>query len=135
VPALFPVPVGTGTLPHVRWGLCVAWLTGAGAALLVAATVAHAVVSPAPGAGVAEALVSGAPVLAFASAGLVIARRAPGNRVGGLLLGNGCLLALYVAALHVRGQGLATAPDAPLTSPPYTSRGRPGRMPGTSSAP
>jgi signal transduction histidine kinase len=100
----------------VRWGLCVAWLTGAGAALLAAATVAYAVVSPAPGAGVAEALVSGAPVLAFASAGLVIARRAPGNRVGGLLLGNGCALALYVAALHVRGQGLATAPDASLTA-------------------
>jgi len=100
----------------VRWGLCVAWLTGSGAVLAAAATVTHAVVSPAPGAGLAEALVSGAPVLAFAVAGLVIATRVPGNRVGGLLLGNACMLALYVAALHVRGQGLATAPDAPLTA-------------------
>jgi hypothetical protein len=60
--------------------------------------------------------VSGAPALGFASAGLVIATHAPGNRVGGLLLANACALALYVAALHMRGQGLATAPDAPLTA-------------------
>jgi hypothetical protein len=100
----------------VRVGLVVAWLAGAGAVLAVAATVTHAVVSPAPGAGVAEALVSGAPAVAFALAGLVIVTRAPGNRVGGLLLGNACVLALYVAALHVRGQGLATAPDAPVTA-------------------
>ena len=100
----------------MRLGLCVAWLTGVGATLAVAATVTHAVVSPAPEAGAAQALVSGAPALAFAAAGLVIATRAPGNRVGGLLLVNACVLALYTAALHLRGQGLATAPDAPLTA-------------------
>ena len=105
VPALFPVPAGTGTLPHVRWGLCVAWLAGAGAALAAAATVAHALVSPAPEAGVAEAVVLGAPVLASAVAGLVIATRAPGNRVGGLLLVSACALALFAAALHVARPG------------------------------
>ena len=107
---------GTGTLPHVRWGLCVAWLTAVGAALAVAATVTHAVVSPAPEAGVAQAVVMGAPVLASAVAGLVIVTRVPGNRTGGLLLVSACALAVYAAALHVRGQGLVTAPDAPLTA-------------------
>ena len=116
MPALFPGARRTGRLPHVRWGPAVTWLTGAGAALSVAATVAHAAVDPAPGAGVADALVSGAPVLAFAAAGLVLATRAPGNRVGGLLIANACLLAVYVAAMHVRGRGLVAAPDAPLTA-------------------
>ncbi|MGE0297676.1 sensor histidine kinase [Pseudonocardia sp.] len=97
----------------MRVGLLVASLTGAGAALAAAATMAHAVVSPAPEAGVAQAAMLGAPVLASALAGWVIAVRAPGNRVGGLLLVNACVLALYGAALHVRGQGLATASDAP----------------------
>ena len=100
----------------MRWGLGVAWLAGAGAALAAAATVAHALVSPAPEAGVAEAVMLGAPVLASAVAGLVIATRAPGNRVGGLLLVSACALALFAAALHVGGQGLVTAPDAPATS-------------------
>ena len=100
----------------MRWGLGVAWLAGAGAALTAAATVAHALVSPAAEAGVAEAVMLGAPVLASAVAGLVIATRAPGNRVGGLLLVSACALALFAAALHVGGQGLVTAPDAPATS-------------------
>ena len=100
----------------MRWGLVVAWLAGAGAALTAVATVAHALVSPAPEAGVAEAVMLGAPVLASAVAGLVIATRAPGNRVGGLLLVSACALALFAAALHVGGQGLVTAPDAPATS-------------------
>ena len=116
VPALFPASAGTGTLRHVRWGLCVAWLTGAGAALAVVATVTHALVNPAPEAGVAQAVMFGAPVLACPVAGLVIATRAPGNRVGGLLLVSACALALYAAAVHVRAQGLASAPDAPLTA-------------------
>ena len=115
VPARFPAPRATGTLPHVRWGLLVAWLAGA-AALRAVVTVAHALVSPAPEAGVAEAVMLGAPVLASAVAGLVIATRAPGNRVGGLLLFSACALALFAAALHVGGQGLVTAPDAPATS-------------------
>ena len=100
----------------MRWGLGVAWLAGAAAALTAVATVAHALVSPAPEAGVAEAVMLGAPVLASAVAGLVIATRAPGNRVGGLLLVSACALALFAAALHVGGQGLVTAPDAPATS-------------------
>ena len=100
----------------MRVGLLVAWLAGAAAALAAVATVAHALVSPAPEAGVAQAVVLGTPVLASAVAGLVIATRAPGNRVGGLLLVSACALALYGAALHVGGQGLASAPDAPLTA-------------------
>ncbi|MGH3612433.1 MAG: histidine kinase [Pseudonocardia sp.] len=94
-------------------GLLVAWLTGVGAALAAAATVVHALVSPAPEAGVAQAVVIGAPVLASAVAGLVIVTRVPGHRVGGLLLVSACALALFAAALHVGGQGVASAPDVP----------------------
>ena len=110
--ALFPAPAGTGTLRHVRWGSAVAWLTGAAAALSVAATVVHALVSPTPEAGPAQALALGAPVLACAVAGVVLVRRAPGNHVGAALLVNACAVALYAVALHLRGQG---DHDAPLT--------------------
>lgn len=100
----------------MRVGLLVAWVTGAGAVLATVATMAHALVSPAPEAGPVAAVVFGAPALAFALAGLVIVTRVPGHRVGGLLLVNAWAQALFVVALHVRGQGLATAPDAPVTA-------------------
>ncbi|MEJ2889468.1 sensor histidine kinase [Actinomycetospora aeridis] len=100
----------------MRAGRGVAWLTGAGATLVAAATVTHALVSPVPEPGVARAVVLGVPVLACAVAGLVIVTRVPGNRIGGLLLVSACAAALYAAAWHVGGQGVASAPEAPITA-------------------